>query len=306
MPASSRRSLASPPPPAFLRNVAELNSAPLAAPEADRLPLPRRASADVRALAETWNRYGGVLMAVCRRLQLPPEAALAVLCIESAGRAFEELPVPRMVIRFEPQVFFDRWGCRSAANRRRFRAHFRFAPQERWQGHAFRAQENARWRAVHTNQKTEWAALELAQSLDPEEALCSTSMGLAQIMGFHWKRLGFSSASQMFALLGSTLPEPASGSRAGERQQLLSFFDFLATAGTPSPLLAAIRRQDFVQFARMYNGPGRAQEYARQISRTLERLHSVWPDFPSRRHPGHYRSDTESPAAVDVAAAGTR
>lgn len=86
--------------------------------------------------------------------------------------------------------------------------------------------------------------LNKAADIHKESALRAASWGLFQIMGFHYKSLKYASAADMVAAYNQ-----------GERQQLLSFCDFILI--DPN-LTKAVRNKDFDNFARYYNGPNYA------------------------------------------------
>jgi hypothetical protein len=82
-----------------------------------------------------------------------------------------------------------------------------------------------------------------AISLDRKAALQSASYGRFQIMGFNYKECGF-----------STVQDFVNAQMKGEREQLLSFVQYIKGRGL-SPLLA---KKKFDKFARQYNGPAYA------------------------------------------------
>lgn len=83
--------------------------------------------------------------------------------------------------------------------------------------------------------------LSKARGIHESCALKSASWGLFQIMGFHHKLLGFASPQDMVNTYSRS-----------ERDQLLSFCDFILA---DTRLLAALRKRDWVAFAKAYNGP---------------------------------------------------
>lgn len=89
--------------------------------------------------------------------------------------------------------------------------------------------------------KLEHTRLAAAVSLNPEVAHQSISMGRYQIMGFHFAALGFKSAIAMYKELSKS-----------EGAQLVSFCKFIRN---DKALHAALKAQDWVKFARIYNGP---------------------------------------------------
>lgn len=80
-----------------------------------------------------------------------------------------------------------------------------------------------------------------AAEIHAPSALESASWGLFQIMGFHWQRLGYPSAEAF-----------AEAMRQDESGQLDAFVRFV---DADRALHAALRRQDWRDFARRYNGP---------------------------------------------------
>jgi hypothetical protein len=251
----------------WLRTSERLRALPLSASPGQKLDERRAANAEQRRLAARWNRCGGLLGALAGELQLEIKNCLAVLAVESGGAGFAGEP-RRLVIRFENHVFYDRWAEKSEERRAVFARHFRFDSARRWTGHLFRADSDRAWQRTHSSQDTEWQALALAQRLDCQAALCSISMGAPQIMGFHFALLGYASPEEMFAAFGSV--------EHGEREQLLTFFDFLRLARPGEELLVALRRGDLLAFARGYNGPGQAAAYAARLQQAAEELAALF------------------------------
>ncbi|CAH0532154.1 hypothetical protein UAM5_00037 [Ralstonia phage UAM5] len=90
----------------------------------------------------------------------------------------------------------------------------------------------------------EWDRLDAAVHIDRACALESASWGLFQIMGFHWKSLGYESVQAFVNAM-----------YASEGAQLDAFVAFVKA--NPN-LLRALRAKDWPGFARGYNGPGYA------------------------------------------------
>ena len=86
--------------------------------------------------------------------------------------------------------------------------------------------------------------LERAAKLDREAALQSASWGKFQIMGSHWKSLGYSS-----------LQEFINAMYASETEHLMAFVKFVKVNG----LADELKRKDWAGFARGYNGPAYAK-----------------------------------------------
>lgn len=87
----------------------------------------------------------------------------------------------------------------------------------------------------------EHTRLEKAVAIDRECALQSCSWGLFQIMGFHWKALGYGSIQQF-----------VNAQYKDEATQLDTFVRFLKI--NPK-MLTALKAKDWATFAKLYNGP---------------------------------------------------
>ncbi len=222
---------------------------PLEPPEAEKIRLGPNPTYTERQVASLWNRMGGLLKALAAHLELDPAAAVAVLTVESGGRAFDANG--RMIIRFENHVFYDRWG---KDNLSIYQQHFQFNATQRWQDHMWRPAAHEAWRKAHTSQDEEWRVFEFARGLNDTAAKLSISMGGAQIMGFNYPTLGYDTVQQMFDAFS-----------ASERDQIIGFFNFLRGRATESKRIAALQALDFVTFARLYNGPGQAVQYGAAI-----------------------------------------
>jgi hypothetical protein len=107
----------------------------------------------------------------------------------------------------------------------------------------------------------QWDRLLRAIRLDPEAAIMACSWGLWQVMGFHWRALGYDSALA-FAFRMAT----------GEPAQLGAFIRYIRTFGLADEL-AACRAGDAascVPIARGYNGPAYARnDYHTRIAQAL-------------------------------------
>lgn len=244
--------------PAFLGQAIEFFSLPLAPEAARSKPLPMQP--DFRPVARAWNRFGGLLAAVCQRVALDVGCAVAVLCVESGGSGFG--PDGRLKIRMEAHLFGRELKAAASPFWPDFPQHFRFAAAKPWLAQEFRPGAGEAWTPIHASQSSEWKALELARAWNEPAALRATSMGAPQILGSNHAVIGYASPRAMFDAFAAV--------ENGERAQLLAFFDFLQFAHPRQQLLARLREQDFTAFARLYNGPGQAQAYAERIERCVE------------------------------------
>ncbi len=213
------------------------------------LPLAPRGVA--RKVARTWNNYGRLLERLATEKCIDVACIIAVLCVESSGAGFQKSNNNRMIIRFENHKFWKYWGRQHAED---FNAHFKFASGKVWTGHKWRIDEHSDWIKFHGNQKKEWDVLEFARNLNDEAALLSISMGAPQIMGFHFKRLGYASVQEMFDHFNR-----------GIEAHIHGLFDFLDSAMTKD-----LQHMDFRSFAGRYNGSGQKEKYGKWIQEHYE------------------------------------
>lgn len=218
-------------------------------PPADRRIATAGPGETTQAAARAWNRYGDLLAQLCETTDVSLPAAIGVLCVESSGQGMSA--AGRLIIRFENHIFWTRWG---KGRPDAFRECFAFDPSKRWTGHKYRASATEPWRTGHRDQDSEWDAFTIARTLHEPAALQSISMGASQIMGFNHAAIGYDSAREMFQRFS-----------ADERFHILGLFDFIKGGGRTSPMLEALRRGEYEQFATHYNGNGQAAAYGARI-----------------------------------------
>lgn len=152
-------------------------------------------------------------------------ALMAVVEVETGGRGFDPA-TGRILIQFEPS-----WFRRKAP----------YAPSGKWSVNKVDVQ------------KKEWEAFSDAFSKNANAAMESTSIGLAQIMGLHYRRLGYKTVGQMW--------DDAKTGIEAQVRQLIRFID------TDSRLALAVKVHDWARVATIYNGAGfraLARKYGRQ------------------------------------------
>ena len=88
------------------------------------------------------------------------------------------------------------------------------------------------------------ARLDGAMAIDSLTAMQGTFWGMFQIGGFNWKKCGVSSLEEFIRLMSRS-----------ERDQLELFARFITNTG----LLPALKRKNWSEFARGYNGPSYAK-----------------------------------------------
>jgi hypothetical protein len=159
------------------------------------------------------------------RIGVEAEALAAFIEVESGGRGFDEA-TGKIIIQFEPS-----W----------FRKKAPYAPSGAWSLNGVERQTR------------EWIAFNDAYSIGPIAAMESTSIGLGQVMGFNWKRLGYMSVGEMW-----------DDAKEGEDRQIFQMAEYIRTDAT---LMGALKRKDWHTVAVRYNGAGYmkiAEKYGRE------------------------------------------
>ena len=169
-----------------------------------------------------------------------PAALKAVQKVETGGKG-GFLPSGRPTILFEGHIFWQQLRNRG------------IDPQGVVKGH-----ENilySKWtKAYYKGGEAEYERLLSARQINEDAANASASWGMFQIMGFHYAACGQSSVAKFVAKMCQS-----------ECRQLLLSVRFIR--GDKS-MLAALQQKDWKTFARLYNGPGYAQNrYDEKLSK---------------------------------------
>ncbi|MBL8578075.1 MAG: DUF3380 domain-containing protein [Mesorhizobium sp.] len=171
-------------------------------------------AATVRAVETIAARYG-----------YEPAALLAVGEVESGGTVFAIVNGKQEpLIRFEGHYFDRRLDEK---DQKKARA-------------AGLANPTAGAVANPASQAARWRMLERAIEINADAALESVSWGLGQVMGAHWKWLGFGSVTELVNLCRS--------GAAGQVELMAKFIDKAGLGGV-------LKSKDWAAFARGYNGP---------------------------------------------------
>ncbi|KJZ51977.1 N-acetylmuramidase domain-containing protein [Pseudomonas marginalis] len=191
------------------------------------------------------------LVAAAERLDVPLASIYAVNEVESKGKGFLDNGKP--VILFERHIMYRQLATARHAgdDAAELKRH---------------ADQLATANPALVNPKpggyiggtSEHQRLAMARLIDDTAALESASWGAFQIMGFHWKRLGYASVQAFVAAM-----------TAGESQQLDAFTRFIET----DPVLhKALKGRKWAEFARLYNGPDYLRNlYDTKLQRAYER-----------------------------------
>jgi hypothetical protein len=114
----------------------------------------------------------------------------------------------------------------------------------------------------------EYTRLEKAMSLDREAALQSASWGIGQVMGFNYEVAGFVTIDDMVTAMVKN-----------ENAQVLAMANFIKG----NNLAAALQRQNWVSFARGYNGPEfKKNEYDTRLAAAHAKYKIILPDLALR------------------------
>lgn len=206
-----------------------------------------------------------------RDIGVPVAHLLAVAEVESAGKVFAVVDgVPEPLIRFEGHYFDKR-----VVPERRAAARKAGLANPKAGGVKNPVSQQARWDRL----------LKPAAELDRQAAYESTSWGLGQVMGAHWKRLGYPSVL--------ALVEEARSGAAGQIALMARF-----VKANPA-IHKALRAGDWPAFARGYNGPGyKANKYDSKMRAAAARWKGVAiPGKPATKPPAKPAGAKEPPKA---------
>lgn len=157
------------------------------------------------------------LIQICKdtaaKFNLEAKAFAAFIEVESGGKGFNT--DGKIMIQFEPS-----WMKKLAP----------YTPSGKWNLNKIEVQSK------------EWIAFNDAFAKNPDGAMKSTSIGLGQIMGFHYKRLGFSTVGEMW-----------DHAKKGLKEQVEQIALFIISDNN---LLTALKKKDWHTVASIYNGSG--------------------------------------------------
>ncbi|RQS27981.1 DUF3380 domain-containing protein [Burkholderia sp. Bp8992] len=175
------------------------------------------------------------------RLQVDIAAVRAVNEVESKGAGF--LPDGRPVILYERHIMYRQLAA-AGLDADALAAKYPALINPKRGGYAGDAAEYAR--------------LASASQISAACALEATSWGAFQIMGFHWKALGY---PDVFAFVDAM--------KVSEAEQLEAFVRFVLA---DKVMLAALRGKKWAKFAELYNGKAYAENlYDVKLERAFDR-----------------------------------
>jgi hypothetical protein len=185
-----------------------------------------------------------IITTEAQKAGIEPAALLAVIEVESAGKFFALVNGRREpLIRFEGH-YFDRRLPDAAQQKAR---------------DAGLASPHIGKIPNPASQAARWTLLDRASAFSRPAALESTSWGIGQIMGSHWKSLDYASVEAFV--------ETARSGAAGQIELLVRFIE-------KNGLLPVLNNRDWAAFARRYNGPlYRRNAYDTKLAAAYKRHH---------------------------------
>lgn len=222
------------------------------------------------SVSKIYNMYGKYIYEKALQVGISPSNAAAVIFVESNGAAFG--PDNKMTIRFEACDFYNFWG---KYHEKEFNDHFYCSKDTIEQiDDKYRNSSNEQFINYHDNHNREWKAFQIARNLNETAAINSISMGLSQVMGFNYHKLGYSSVKEMFDKLSNSV-----------KDQIDSFFSITTYKDNndePS-CLNKLKTDDYVAFAGCYNGSGHDKEYGS----TIKSIADIYKEITKgRQYPG--------------------
>ena len=111
-------------------------------------------------------------------------------------------------------------------------------------------------------QKSEWIAFNTAFAIHPKAAMLSTSIGLPQIMAFHYAILGYNSVGEMW-----------DDFKKGEYQQVKGLTNFIKNNNR---LYISLKNKDWKMCAYIYNGAGyKINNYDVKLEKAFNKFNNV-------------------------------
>lgn len=190
---------------------------------------------------------------------ISPASLMAVIEVESAGKWFATVEGKR-----EPLI--------------RFEGHYFYRLLSRAKRNIALSQGLAHWRAGQIKnpwrQSGRWNLLRQAAKIDKVAAYSSVSYGVGQVMGAHWRWLGYASIDHL-----------VNEARSGFDGQVKLMMRFIVK----SRLIDKLASNDWAGFARVYNGPAYAKHgYDKKLARSYRRFVEAGevglPGAPVSRH----------------------
>ena len=149
---------------------------------------------------------------ICKKQTIEAASLLTFISVETGGQGFDG-KTGKIIIQFEPS-----WFKKKAP----------YAPSGLWSVNKVDVQSK------------EWSAFNDAFKKNKDAAMQSTSIGIGQIMGFQYKRLGYKSVDDMW-----------NDAKKGLSEQVNQIVKFIKSDRN---LELALRNKNWSQVAKLYNG----------------------------------------------------
>ncbi len=181
-----------------------------------------------RALKESTKKFLAEkdLIDLARELKVEVAAVKAVYEVESSGRGF--LTSGKAKILFEGHIFWKRLKVHGL-NPSDYKDGNEDVLYSKWTTKFYKGGEK------------EYLRLEKAKKIHIAAALESSSWGIFQIMGYHYKKVGYENVQTFVKAMNKS-----------ERYHLMAFGKFIKSEG----LVKHLKNKDWAKFARGYNGAG--------------------------------------------------
>jgi len=169
------------------------------------------------------------LVQLAKEFDIDLKILKAIIKVESGGFGFAE--DGKIIIQFEPS-WFKRKAAKEYADYLKLKTYKSKVPiMNYW--------DTALNKAV-SNQRNEWFAFNAAFKINSDAAMQSTSIGMMQIMGFHYAELGFKTVGEMWDF-----------AKLSEKNQIELALRFIRDNAS---LYKAVKSHDFKEIAFSYNG----------------------------------------------------
>ncbi|TAF67932.1 MAG: DUF3380 domain-containing protein [Cytophagales bacterium] len=181
------------------------------------------------------------LAQIAKTLAIELPTLQALIQVEANGMGF--LGNGKAKILFEGHIFWQKM-TETGKNPQIYQAQFPHIVYPYWVKHHYKGGE------------LEYERLNTAKKIDRTAALCATSWGMFQIMGYHFKVCGYSSVERFVM-----------AQQRSEKSHLKAFTNFI-NAQNMIPLL---QQKDWATFAYRYNGAGyRQNQYDTRLAQAYQ------------------------------------
>lgn len=207
----------------------------------------KKTSGSSNSITAFKTNYDDIIKEEAEKIGVDPTILAATIIVESGGSGFVN---GNLKIRFEAHEF-DR------ITNKAFTDSFSYNRKKKWMDQKYFSEADNSWIEIHTGkQNNEYQALEFAKTKNLQKSYEAISMGMGQIMGYNFKKCGYSSAEEMYNDFSK-----------GEGQQIKGMIKFITSSNS---MLVALQNKDFCSFVTQYNGDGQVQAYTNKLMNAVE------------------------------------